>query len=366
MTQIYEAAGEAVLNGMAFHYVARKAVELEPTACTFVNGVCSVCGDCLVKRIYGNDRIGTALSAANALKDTLEVETFDAIILAAAGVGQDQTKFADALSGSYLASSKKAPILLYTSGDLSAKNLAFIEENLSDNGVIYLLGGNVSIPAEVEAALNAAGYTTKRLKGDDRYLTNLAILNEVGVAGAKEVLIAGGQGFADSLSASATGLPILLVNGTKTALTAEQIEFLEKLDGKKVTILGGNAAVSAELEAAIEEIVGADVERIFGETREETSAMVAAKYFPDAELAFIAYSRMYPDGLAGGVLANVMGAPLLLTNSGKEEIANAYIVEAGIEGGYVLGGSAVIADETAKAVFGLSEEAVIKDAYFTE
>ena len=139
-----------------------------------------------------------------------------------------------------------------------------------------------------------------------------------------------------------------------------------EVDGKKVTILGGNAAVTAELEAAIEEIVGADVERIFGETREETSAMVAAKYFPDAELAFIAYSRMYPDGLAGGVLANVMGAPLLLTNSGKEEIANAYIVENGIEGGYVLGGSAVIADETAKAVFGLSEEAVIKDAYFTE
>ena len=366
VTQIYEAAGEAVLNGMAFHYVARKAVELEPTACTFVNGVCSVCGDCLVKRIYGNDRIGTALSAANALKDTLEVETFDAIILAAAGVGQDQTKFADALSGSYLASSKQVPILLYTTGDLSEKNLAFIEENLSEDGVIYLLGGNVSIPAEVEAALVEAGYNVKRLAGDDRYLTNLAILNEVGVEDAEEVLIAGGQAFADSLSASATGLPILLVNGTKTALTAEQIEFLEKLDGKKVTILGGNAAVSAELEAAIEEIVGADVERIFGETREETSAMVAAKYFPDAELAFIAYSRMYPDGLAGGVLANVMGAPLLLTNSGKEEIANAYIVEAGIEGGYVLGGSAVIADETAKAVFGLSEEAVIKDAYFTE
>ena len=94
--------------------------------------------------------------------------------------------------------------------------------------------------------------------------------------------------------------------------------------------------------------------------------MVAAKYFPDAELAFITYSRMYPDGLAGGVLANELGAPLLLTNSGKEAVANAYIKEAGIEAGYVLGGSAVITDETAKAVFGLTENAVIKDAYFTE
>ena len=364
--EVFTATGDVEVNGELVTITVVKEVSYEPTDCKYVDGVCTVCNGCKVKRIYGEDRIGTALSAANALKDALEVETFDAIILAAAGVGQDQTKFADALSGSYLASSKQVPILLYTTGDLSEKNLAFIEENLSEEGVIYLLGGNVSIPAEVEAALVEAGYNFKRLAGDDRYLTNLAILNEVGVEDAEEVLIAGGQAFADSLSASATGLPILLVNGTKTALTAEQIEFLEKLDGKKVTILGGNAAVTAELEAAIEEIVGADVERIFGETREETSAMVAAKYFPDAELAFIAYSRMYPDGLAGGVLANVMGAPLLLINSGKEEIANAYIVENGIEGGYVLGGSAVIADETAKAVFGLSEEAVIKDAYFTE
>ena len=316
-------------------------------------------------RLAGNDRIGTALSVANALKDTLKVEKFDAIILAAAGVGQDQTKFADALSGSYLASSKKAPILLYTKGDLAEANLAFIAENLSEDGTIYLLGGNVSIPAEVEAALVEAGYNVKRLAGNDRYLTNLAILKEVGVEDAEEVLISGGQAFADSLSASATGLPIMLVNGTKGTLTEAQIEFLKGLEGKKITILGGNAAVSAELEAAIEEVVGKDVERVFGETREETSVMIAKKYFPEAEMALIAYSRMYPDGLAGGVLANVLGAPLLLTNSGKEAVANEYVEETGIEAGYVLGGSAVMTDETAKAVFGLPENAVVNTAYYT-
>ena len=344
--------------------ISRTTHTVEKTEHDYQDGVCTVCLSSTVQRLAGNDRIGTALTVAAALKDALEVEKFDAIILAAAGVGQDQTKFADALSGSYLASSRKAPILLYTTGDLSAKNLAFIEENLSDNGVIYLLGGNISIPAEVEESLNAAGYTTKRLGGADRYLTNLAILNEVSIAGANEVLIAGGQGFADSLSASATGLPILLVNGSKSALTAEQIEFLKGLNGKKVTILGGNAAVSAELEAAIEEVVGTDVDRIYGETRESTSAKIADRYFSNAKLAFIAYSRMYPDGLAGGVLANVMGAPLLLTNSGMEAVANAYIQKTGIEAGCVLGGSAVITDETAKAVFGLPENAVIENAYF--
>ena len=92
--------------------------------------------------------------------------------------------------------------------------------------------------------------------------------------------------------------------------------------------------------------------------------MVAERYFGTAKLAFITYSRMYPDGLAGGVLANVMGAPLLLTNSGMEAVANAYIQKTGIEAGCVLGGSAVITDETAKAVFGLPENAVIENAYF--
>ena len=344
--------------------ISRTTYTVEKTEHTYQDGVCTVCNGCKVKRIYGEDRIGTALSVAAALKDTLGIEKFDAIILAAGGSGQDQTKFADALSGSYLASTKNAPILLYTKGDLSEANLAFIAENLSEDGTIYLLGGNVSIPAEVEAALVEAGYNTKRLGGDDRYHTNLLILDEAGVEDAEEVLIAGGQAFADSLSASATGLPIMLVKGSKTTLTEAQIEFLKSVESKKITILGGNTAVSAELEAAIEEVVGKDVERVFGETREETSVMIAKKYFPEAEMALITYSKMYPDGLAGGVLANVLGAPLLLTNSGKEDIANAYIEKTGIEAGCVLGGSAVITDETAKAVFGLPENAVIENAYF--
>ena len=312
-----------------------------------------------VQRIAGADRIETALAVAKELKTVLGVDKFDSIILAAGGSGSDQTKFADALSGSYLASAKKAPILLYTKGDLSSKNLTFIEENLSANGTIYLLGGNVSIPAEVEEALNASGYTTKRLGGADRYQTNLIILDEAGIDSADEILIAGGQAFADSLSASATGLPIMLVNGTKTTLTTAQVEFLQSLNGKKVTILGGTAAVSADLEAAIEEAFGGDADRIYGDARENTSAMIAEKYFADADMALIAYSRMYPDGLAGGVLANALHAPLLLTKAGSESIANAYIEEYGIEAGYALGGTAVMTDETVRAVFGLAEDAVI-------
>ena len=100
-------------------------------------------------------------------------------------------------------------------------------------------------------------------------------------------------------------------------------------------------------------MIGADVERIQGEKREETSTLIAKKYFANADLALIAYSKNYPDGLAGGVLANALGAPLLLTNAGNEKYAAAYIEETGIESGYILGGTGVVSDETAKIVFGL-------------
>ena len=312
-------------------------------------------------RISGADRIGTALAVAAELKTALGGDKFDAIIIAAGGSGSDKTKFADALSGNYLARAKNAPILLYTKGDLAESNLAFIQKNLTKDGIIYLLGGNASIPAAVEDALMAAGYTVKRLGGADRYETNRIILNETGIANADEILISSGLHFADSLSASATGLPIMLVKGSATELTEEQIKFLSDLKGKKITILGGTAAVSAELEAAIKAVVGNDkVNRIYGETREETSALIAKKYFPEASFALIASSQNYPDGLAGGVLANILGAPLLLTNSGKENIAFAYIEEAAVDSGYILGGTAAVTDETAKAVFGLDAETVIE------
>ena len=286
------------------------------------------------------------------------VDKFDAIIIAAGGTSKDTRKFADALSGSYLASVKKAPILLYTSGNLAEENLEFIKDNLNKNGTIYLLGGEAAVPASVADAVE--GYKVERLYGNDRYETNRAILNEAGLDDAEEILIATGENFADSLSASSTGLPIMLVKSSATALDAQQIEFLNGLKGKKFTILGGTAAVSAELEAAIEALIGAEVVRISGATREETSVKIAQTYFANARMALIAYSRNYPDGLAGGVLANALGAPLLLTNAGKETVSNSYIKGAKIENGYVLGGTAAITDATAKAVFGLDADAAIE------
>lgn len=322
---------------------------------------CTVCNETMeetiaklgaVQRISGSNRVKTALSVAAALKDTLGVEKFEAVVIAAG----DNEKFADALAGSYLAVVNKAPILLYTASGMSDLNVQFIQENLSENGTIYLLGGVNSIPDT--AMENLTGYEVKRIAGSSRYSTNLAILEETGV-GNKEILVATGKSFADSLSISAAGLPILLVDGSKAELRTEQIEFLQGLKGNKVTIIGGKNSVSEEMEATIEALIGADVERISGNSRQMTSVEFAKAYFENPDLALITYSDNFPDGLAGGPLAHAMGAPLLLTKEGKEAVISAYIAENSISSGYVLGGTSSISDATARLVFGLSEDAVI-------
>ena len=78
-----------------------------------------------------------------------------------------------------------------------------------EGGTIYILGGTGAVPEEWIEGFE--GYRMKRLSGSSRYTTNLEVLREAGIPEGSEILIATGENFADSLSASSTGKPILLV-----------------------------------------------------------------------------------------------------------------------------------------------------------
>ena len=294
-------------------------------------------------RISGKDRCDTAYAVADALKEVLGVKKFSSIIIAG---GEN---FADALAGSYLANRKSAPILLFMKG-YEEKNLAYITENLASGGTVYILGGTASVSQSMEDALK--GFSVKRLSGSNRFETNLEILKEAGVTG-QEILISTGWNFADCLSASATGLPILLVDTNGGNLTDGQVAFLKDHAKNTYTVIGGDATVSAELEAKIEQTIERQVGRISGTTREMTSAMVAETYFDKPDYVLLAYSRNFPDGLCGGPLAYAMNAPLLLINKGTETYAAEYVKENGITKGAVLGGTATVSNESGKVVFGM-------------
>lgn len=299
------------------------------------------------RRIYGDTRYETSLKAADAYKAQLGIDKFDTVILACG------TNYADALAGSYLSAAKKAPILLVDSRkDHIDAVQTYIKANLKEGGMIYQLGGEAVVPNNTVEGLD--GYDIKRLWGDDRYATNAAILNEAGVEG-DEVLVASGTGFADSLSASATGKPILLV---KNSIQPSQKECAESLKGKKFYMIGGTGAVSSNIESYFKGL--GNTERIDGATRYETSVNVAKKFFDEPNAAVLAYGANFPDGLCGGSLANAMGGPLILAVNGKTDQAAAYARDNGTFTGVVLGGPTLISDANVKAIFGLPSNALIK------
>lgn len=292
-----------------------------------------------VIRIAGDNRCKTAFAAADKLKEVLGIEKFDAIILASGD------NFADALAGSYLAAVKKAPILLYRK-NTEAINSDYIAENLASGGTVYILGGTAAVPKTMADALE--GVNVQRLAGDNRYETNLKILKAAGVEG-DEILVATGMDFADCLAASATGLPILMVNSRLNNLTSGQKEFLEANSGKNITVIGGEAAVSKALLEKLEDYCY--VERIQGARREETSLNVAKAFCGEASTVVIAYSRNFPDALCGGPLAYALKCPLLLVNKNNESYAAEYAADQTLTSAYVLGGTAALSDATVNKVF---------------
>jgi putative cell wall-binding protein len=222
----------------------------------------------------------------------------------------------------------------------------YIKSNLASGGTVYLLGGVNAVPKAMETGLE--GFNVKRLGGANRYDTNLLILQEAGV-GNKDIIVCTGLNFADSLSSSATGLPILLV---KDGLYANQKEFL-KNNGGNFIVVGGTNAVNATIEKQLASY--GSVKRLAGNTRYDTSVLVAKEFFEAPTSAVLAYAQNFPDGLSGGPLAYTLNAPLILTDSKKPTAAVTYATGAGIKSGYVLGGSGLISDKVVKNIFFMDE-----------
>ena len=297
-----------------------------------------------VYRIYGATRYNTAYKVADRLKKVLGVDKFDNVVVAT-GIN-----YADALSGSYLAYIKKAPIIL-TNGTDPKELIQYLKNNLRTGGSIYLLGGEEAISLTYEKQLT--GYNVKRLCGKSRYETNLRILEESGTS-IKEVLVCTGNNFADSLSASAAKRPILLVS---EKLTEQQRSYLGKIKPQQIYVVGGVMAVNEQVLSELKSF--GTCTRISGKNRYETSVLVAGKFAPKSKSAILAYSNDFPDGICGGVLASALNAPLILTMDKNDILAKNYIMKESIQQGYVLGGTSRISDDTVKNIFCLKPNSII-------
>ena len=299
-----------------------------------------VASDAPLFRASGDNRYLTALTAADVFMEKTHKSELDTVVLACG------SNFADALAGSYLAAVKNAPIILIDDNNKAATVEKYLKEHVAKGGLIYILGGDKAVAPKFESDLKKAGFTVKRLAGSNRYGTNLEILKEAGIQG-NAILVSTGTNFADSLSASASGLPVLLV---KDKLTAEQKDFLSNYNDKKIYILGGTNAVNKTVEGELGEY--GTIKRLNGANRYETSVKIAEEFLKDADTLVIAVGDNFPDGLCGGALAYQIGAPVILVKDGRADYAKKLVEKKHIEKGVVLGGTNALKDTLINEIFG--------------
>ena len=290
-------------------------------------------------RVAGDTRYDTAYKNADALKKQLGLEMFDSAVVACG------TNYPDALSAAYLAKVKNAPLLLSDVGEVQG-TVEYIRKNVTKGKTVYLIGGRRVLPEEIKTLLGS-DYDVKRIEGADRFLTNLAVLKEANVNN-EEIMVCSGLGYADALSAAATGRPVLLVDD---ALTAEQKAFLGVINPAKFYIVGGKKAVNDNVQASLSAMK--NTERIAGADRFDTAVQVAKKFFDmKSSTVVIANGNGFADGIVAGVTAMANKAPLLLVDSDNLKGVADFVKETGAKRSIVMGGARSVSDQAVKVLMG--------------
>ena len=221
----------------------------------------------------------------------------------------------DALAGTAL----DRPLLLTKQAFLPAATRAYLEPCASNpNAKVIVLGGAAAVSEDVAASLRDLGYRVDRIAGTNRYDTARRAARVFAPASLGNVYLASGVNFADAVAAApyvSISSPLILT--APGALHAEAQRFLTDpaRTVASVTILGGAAAVGAEVEAQVQGL-GIETRRVAGATRYETAALLARQSFsrsgchPVTDVAVASGTSPYVGLVAGALRGECQ--PLLL------------------------------------------------------
>ncbi len=320
-----------VITGNAFSYdYPANSITLFVTA-----------GKVAVSRIAGANRDATAAALAKASYPT--AGSAQAVVLARDDV------YADALTGSPLATTLDGPLVLTTPSALSAEARSAITATLAPGGVVDVLGGVRAVSDNVVATLTGLGYQVQRIAGADRYTTAIAVADAVAArTTVSSAYLATGLNFADAESAAGAAAinhgVVLLTNGS--TMSAATDAWLRAHPGLTVTAIGGPAAAA---DPSASPVVGAD--------RYATSAKVAAGVLPAPTGIVLATGANFPDGLAAATYAAHQGwAMLLAAPSGgaldADQHSYLHAAAATVTTLVVAGGPAALPDAATGAILG--------------
>src|SRR5690606_13046528 len=81
----------------------------------------------------------------------------------------------------------------------------------------------------------------------------------------------------------------------------------------RVVIVGGTPSVSAAAQQQVRALDSSrEIVRLGGQNRYDTSRLIADYAFDSADAALLATRRRFPDALAAGPAASLLGGPVLL------------------------------------------------------
>lgn len=205
-------------------------------------------------RIAGQSRFDTAIELAKLTKsDTAVVMNYQ--------------KFPDAITATKVANAN-SPIYFTAKDRMDSKTLYTI---LNSHKKVVIVGGKNAVSKTVENQL--LGLNVERVEGNDRYETNAK-----GLTNTEKLIIVSGEQFADALVTSSISKKLCsdvaltqkdnVPNGLKNYLKNNK-------NLKEIFIVGGKASVSPKVEKELKAYTKANINRISGYDRYETSERLA-------------------------------------------------------------------------------------------
>lgn len=187
---------------------------------------------------------------------------------------------------------------------------------------------------DFKGAIESANKTTiislgkyEKLAGDTRFETAVAI-SEAGFVGAKEatngekvnanaIVLVGENAVVDGLAsaplAKKAGAPILLTK--KDSVPTETMKEIERLveKGSKIYLIGGENTISKEVEAQLIKEMNANIVRLAGDDRYDTSLKIAKELKSNSTEAFVVGGDGLADAMSVAAVAAQKEAPIIVT-----------------------------------------------------
>ena len=207
----------------------------------------------------------------------------------------------------------------------------------------------ITMVAGSVAPVMAATTSSETIIGNDRHETAVKISKD-GWSSAETVILVNGSAIPDALTATplahAKKAPILLTG--KDGLNKATANEIKRLGAKDVIMIGGDAVLSAKVEKDLKAL-NVKVDRIKGETREETALAIAKRLdgIKDvSEIAVVNGTTGLADAVSVAAAAAEKGMPILLANPKKGlSAAEKFIKDEAIKASFVIGGKTALPEK---------------------